>query len=133
MNTHMLSRTKHIRDDGGLCELVSMKYNDEPFIGIHSYLVSIAPNMIRANHYHMKKEEWIAPAAGIIELNTIDIHTNNKEKIVLDTKITRYSLINIPPNIAHSLKNIGDCEASVIVFSQTPEDLTDTIPFEVEV
>lgn len=132
MNTHLLSRTKHIRDDGWLCELVSMNYQDEPFFGIHTYLVSIIPNMTRANHYHKKKEEWIALAAGIIELTTVDIRTRNKERTILDTKNKEYSIVHIPPYIAHSLKNIGNCDASVVVFSKNPEDVSDTIPFEVD-
>ncbi|MCK9579551.1 MAG: WxcM-like domain-containing protein [Methanoregula sp.] len=133
MNTHLLSRAKHIRADGWLCELVSMNHSDDPFSDIHTYLVSISPNMTRANHYHKKKEEWIAPTAGIIEISTVDTRTNKKEKIVLDTNTEEYSIVHIPPYIAHSLKNIGNCHASVVVFSKTPEDKTDTIPFEVDV
>jgi len=133
MNTHMLSRTKHIRDDGWVCELVSMNYHDEPFSDVHTYLVSIAPNMTRANHFHKKKEEWIALTAGVVELTTLDIRTKNKERIVLDTKTKEYSIVHIPPDIAHSLKNIGICDASVLVFSKTPEDVSDTIPCEVDV
>ena len=132
MNTHTLSRTKNIRDDGWLCELVSMNYQDEPFSGIHTYLVSITPNMTRANHYHKKKDEWIALTAGIIELATMDVRTNNKERVVLDSKTKEYSIVHIPPYIAHSLKNIGIGDASVVVFSKTPEDVSDTIPFEVD-
>jgi dTDP-4-dehydrorhamnose 3,5-epimerase-like enzyme len=133
MNTQMLSRTKHIRDDGWLCELVSMNYQDEPFSGIHSYVVSIAPNMTRANHYHKEKEEWIAPTAGVIELATEDIRTCVKERVVLDTKTKEYSIVHISPYVAHSLKNIGSCDASVVVFSKTPEDVSDTISYEVNI
>jgi dTDP-4-dehydrorhamnose 3,5-epimerase-like enzyme len=110
-----------------------MNHSDDPFSDIHTYLVSISPNMTRANHYHKKKEEWIAPTAGIIEISTVDTRTNKKEKIVLDTNTEEYSIVHIPPYIAHSLKNIGNCHASVVVFSKTPEDKTDTIPFEVDV
>lgn len=131
MNTNILSRIKHIRDDGWLCELVSMNYQDDPFSDIHTYLVSIAPNMTRANHFHKKKEEWIALTSGVVELSTLDIRTENKERIVLDTRTKEYSIVHIPPYIAHSLKNIGSYDASVVVFSKTPEDVSDSIPFEV--
>ena len=132
MNTHLLSRTKHIRDDGWLCELVSMNYHDEPFSDIHTYIVSITPSMIRANHYHKKKEEWIALTGGIIELMTVDIRTNHKERMILDAKSKDYAIVHIPPYIAHSLKNVGSCDAGVVVFSLTPEEVADTIPFEVD-
>ena len=131
MNVQILSRSKHIRDDGWLSELVSMNYQDEPFACVHSYLVSITPGHTRANHYHLKKDEWLAPASGIIELLTEDIRTHEKERYVLDTMTKDYSMIHIPPFIAHTLKNPGSAEASVVVFSQTPEDLADTIKFEV--
>lgn len=131
MNVRILSRAKHIRDDGWLSELVSMNYTDEPFTGVHSYLVSITPGHTRANHYHEKKEEWLAPASGTIELLTEDIHSHVKEQYILDTKTKEYSLIYIPPFIAHTLKNSGAGDASVVVFSRTPEDLSDTIRYEV--
>ena len=128
-----LPRIKHIRDDGWLCELISMNYHDQPFSDVHSYIVSIVPHQARANHYHKKKEEWIAPAAGEIEITLEDIRSKENQKIVLDTKTKDYSIIHIPPFIAHSIKNTGDYEASIIVFSKTPEDKTDTIPYEVKV
>jgi len=131
MNVRILSRTKHIREDGWLSELVSTNYADEPFTCVHSYLVSITPGHTRANHYHEKKEEWLAPASGIIELLTEDIFSHVKEQYILDTNTKDYSLIYIPPFIAHTLKNTGTGEASVVVFSRTTEDLSDTIRFEV--
>ena len=69
-----LKRQKHAREDGWLCELVSEIYDDEPFTGIHSYLVSVSPGRSRANHYHRKKEEWIAITSGkiILSLEWID-------------------------------------------------------------
>jgi len=110
-----------------------MNYQDEPFFGIHTYLVSITPGMVRANHYHKKKEEWIAPTAGSVEISTLNVRTNCKEKVILDTQPKVYSIVHIPPYIAHSLKNIGNGDASVVVFSKTPEDKSDTIPCEVDV
>ena len=128
-----LPRVKHVRDDGWLCELISMNYHDQPFSDLHSYIVSIVPHQTRANHYHKRKEEWIAQAAGEIEIALENILSKETQKIVLDTKTKDYSIIHIPPFIAHSIKNTGNCEASIIVFSKTPEDKTDTIPYEVKV
>jgi dTDP-4-dehydrorhamnose 3,5-epimerase-like enzyme len=65
MNVTRLPRQKHVRDDGWLAELISMKYTDDPFCGIHSYIVSICPGRSRANHFHRKKKNgsllWQAP------------------------------------------------------------------------
>ncbi|UUX91617.1 hypothetical protein [Methanoplanus endosymbiosus] len=77
-----LKRQKHAREDGWLSELVSEVYDDEPFTGIHSYLVSVSPGRSRANHYHRKKEEWIAITSGkiILSLEWIDEEKKENEK-----------------------------------------------------
>ena len=108
-----------------------MNYDDQPFLNVHSYLVSVFPGRTRANHYHKKKEEWIALTAGVLEIILEDIRTKERETIVLDTKTKEYAIIYIPPCIAHSIKNIGDSEAVIVVFSRTPEDRDDTISYEV--
>ncbi|MFA4861815.1 hypothetical protein [Methanoregula sp.] len=86
MNVPVLPWQKHVRDDGWLAELVSMKYKYTPFTGIHSYVVSVSPGRSRANHYPEKKEEWIALAAGTAALHLVDIKTGVRESRVLDTR-----------------------------------------------
>ena len=129
MNVTRLPRQKHVRDDGWLAEIISMKYTDHPFCGIHSYIVSIRPGKSRANHVHQKKEEWIAPAAGTVQLLLEDIVTGERESMVLDSRSPDYGLVRIPPSVAHSVQNTGEEDAVVIVFSRTPEDPEDTRPF----
>jgi dTDP-4-dehydrorhamnose 3,5-epimerase-like enzyme len=129
MDITRLPRKKHVREDGWLAELISMKYQDHPFLGVHSYVVSIAPERSRANHYHREKKEWIAPAAGTVMLLLEDIRTGERQSVLLDTRSDEYGLICIPPSIAHAVRNTGEGEAAVIVFSKTPEETEDTIPF----
>lgn len=125
-----LPRTKHIREDGWLSELVSMNYEDEPFNCVHSYMVSVKPGKVRANHYHKKKEEWIALAAGKIALHLKNVVSGEREKVVLDVLSEAYELIYIPPFVAHAVENICDHEACIVVFSKNPEDKEDTIRYE---
>jgi len=129
MNVTRLPRQKHEWDDGWLAELISMKYTDHPFCGIHSYIVSIRPGNSRANHVHEKKEEWMAPAAGTVRLLIEDIMTGDRESMVLDSPSPYYGLVCIPPSIVHSMQNICEEDSVVIVFSRTPEDPRDTRPF----
>lgn len=129
MNVTLLPRQKHVRDDGWLAELISMKYTDHPFCGIHSYIVSICVGRSRANHFHRKKEEWIAPVAGTARLLLEDMATGEREFVLLDSRSQDYGLVFIPPSIAHSVQNTGEEDAVVIVFSRTPEDPEDTLPF----
>jgi dTDP-4-dehydrorhamnose 3,5-epimerase-like enzyme len=131
MLSERLSRTRHIRDDGWLAEIIPMDSPDTPFLGVHTYVVSITPGRSRANHYHTKKEEWIAPAAGKILLYLEDSRTKEKEILTLDSSSEDYQVIHILPFIAHSVKNAGTGEASIVVFSKTPEDKVDTFPYTI--
>jgi dTDP-4-dehydrorhamnose 3,5-epimerase-like enzyme len=131
MLSDRLKRAKHIRDDGWLAETISMNYPDHPFSGVHTYVVSIAPGRSRANHYHEKKEEWIALAAGRVDLVLEDIRTKEWETVVMDSSSEDYFVVHIPPFVAHSVRNTGDGEAAVVVFSRTPEDKEDTIAYSI--
>ncbi len=127
-----LSRVKHKREDGWLSELISMNYRDDPFNCLHSYLVSINPRKTRAEHYHKRKEEWLAITSGKIILLLEDVNSKKKERIFLDSNSEDYKIIYIPPLVAHTIKNFGSTKASLVVFSKTPEDLEDTIPYKTE-
>jgi oxalate decarboxylase/phosphoglucose isomerase-like protein (cupin superfamily) len=124
-----LSRARHKRDDGWLSELVSLKYSDEPFNCIHTYLVVIRPGKVRAQHYHKKKEEWIAITSGSVSLCLRHVKSGQEVNILLEIDSDDYNVIYVPPLVAHALKNIGESEASVVVFSKTLPEPGDTIPF----
>lgn len=126
-----LLRTKHTREDGWLSELISMVYPDNPFKCVHTYIVAINPGMTRARHYHRKKEEWLALTHGKIMLLLEDTRTGERDRVDLCTDDPETKIIYIPPKVAHALRNSGDHEAGVIVFSRSPEDKEDTIPYEV--
>ena len=125
-----LARLKHIREDGWLSELISTNYKDEPFDCVHTYIVSIQPGRTRANHYHRKKEEWIAITAGKINLYLKDVRSDEEDKVTLDASTEEIEIILVPPFIAHALENVDSGNSSVIVFSKSPEDKEDTIPFK---
>jgi dTDP-4-dehydrorhamnose 3,5-epimerase-like enzyme len=125
-----LCREKHARDDGWLCELVSMKYDDDPFSCVHAYMVSVAPGRSRANHYHQKKEEWFAVVSGRIEVLLSHLHTGDSASVVLDCADPICRLLYIPPFVAHSIRNPESTASTLVVFSRSPEDRDDTIPFD---
>ena len=125
-----LARTKHKRENGWLSELVSLKYSDNPFTCIHSYLVVLHPGRVRAQHYHKKKEEWFAITSGSVSLCLKHVESQQEEKIPLEIDSDEYKVIYVPPFVAHALKNIGESDASVAVFSKTPAEPDDTFPFQ---
>ena len=126
-----IHREKLRRDDGWLSELISMKYDDQPFSCLHSYLVSITPGRSRADHYHDNKEEWVAIASGRLDLHLEDARTKERACIHLDAESDDYRMIYIPQGVAHLMVNTAEGESSVIVFSRFPEKAGDTVPYEV--
>ncbi len=128
-----LIRKKYSRDDGWLAELVSSEHEDVPFTGVHSYVVVIKPKKFRAMHYHKRKEEWLAIVTGKIKVVLEDVETKEKVEIILDEDSVEYTLLYIPPMVGHVVKNVGENNASLVVFSKTAEIPGDTIDYEMEV
>jgi len=128
-----LHREKHSREDGFLCELISTKYKDSPFSCFHSYLVVIRPDKIRAMHYHKQKQEWLALTSGEIKLVLENINTKERSEIKMGIEEENYRLIYIPPFFAHAIKNIGDFDASIVIFAEKSEKIEDTIEYRMEI
>jgi oxalate decarboxylase/phosphoglucose isomerase-like protein (cupin superfamily) len=127
-----LYRTKHSRDDGWLCELVSMRYDDDPFRCVHAYTVTVNPGKSRANHYHREKEEWFAVVSGRIEVRLRHIVGGDSASVLLDTEDPACRILYIPPFVAHSIRNPHAVPSTLVVFSKSPENREDTIPFDVD-
>lgn len=70
--------------------------------------------------------------AGTARLLLEDMVTKERESVLLDSHSQDYGLVFIPPSIAHSVQNTGEEDAVVIVFSRTPEDPEDTLPFRLD-
>lgn len=124
----VLNREKKCSSSGFLAELVSSKYKDTPF-KIHSYIVKISSNWVRAEHYHKKKEEWITPALGKTLLKMKNVKNKKKKEYLLDFEDKKQKIIYIPPYWAHSIKAING-NSVVVVFLLTPGDKKDTIPYK---
>lgn len=133
MNVSELYREKHSREDGFLCELISPKYKDSPFNCFHSYLVVIRPDKIRAMHYHKNKIEWLALCAGKIKLVLENVKTNERFNIEIDIEKDNYKIIKIPPYFAHAVKNIGNYDSSIVIFTEKSEIIEDTIDYQMEI
>lgn len=124
----VLNRKKHYSPSGFLAELVSSKYKDTPF-KIHSYIVKINSNCVRAEHYHKNKEEWITPVFGKTLLKMMNIKNKKKREYLLDFKEKIQKIIYIPPCWAHSIKAVDD-DSAIVVFSLNPEDKEDTFHYK---
>ncbi|MBI5148222.1 WxcM-like domain-containing protein [Candidatus Pacearchaeota archaeon] len=101
MNSEIIKLEKHEDKRGSLVEF-------HPYC----YFVTFHPGMVRGNHYHLEKIEWIiAPEESRIEIILEDIKTKTRRKFILDN----LERLTIGPGVAHAFKNIGDVKAIMIV------------------
>ena len=128
MDIKIFNNNKHVRADGWLSELFTKKAFKD-FDCIHSYIVSINPKQARAKHYHKEKTEIIAPVYGKVEIILEDIYTKKRKNIVLSADDDQIKLIQIPPKIAHIVKNPTDNICRIVVFSNS-NDLKDTFSYD---
>jgi dTDP-4-dehydrorhamnose 3,5-epimerase-like enzyme len=124
----VLNRIKHYSPSGFLAELVSLKYKDAPFNKIHSYLVKIKKGYSRAQHYHAKKKEWMTPIFGKTLLRLESVKTKKRKEYLLNLNDENQKIIYIPPFWAHSI-TARKRDSGIIVFSLTPENKKDTVPY----
>lgn len=70
--------------------------------------------------------------SGNIKIVVEDLGTNKRKEIILDETMDTYSLIYIPPMVAHVIKNVGNGNANIVVFSKSPVIKGDTITYKME-
>ena len=76
---------------------------------------SINVGFSRGGHYHNTKNEKFLLIKGRVEFNFLNIFTKEKYSINIGEKENK--VIESIPGWAHNIKNIGDCEAFVILWS----------------
>lgn len=104
----MLEKPKHTDFRGCLVDFLTRKELKKPQIFGHIYFVTFnRPGVIRGNHYHTKKEEYLGVVLGKVQVDIEDIKTKKRWSFVLDAENTRFTLLQINPNIAHAIKNLS--------------------------
>ena len=86
--------------------------------------VSVAyPGKVRGNHYHTRKVEWFCVPAGKGSLLLKDRETGETREVVMG--VENMKTIKIEPDTVHAIKNIGEEDMVLIVYSNEsfdPED-----------
>jgi len=78
--------------------------------------VSVAhPGETRGSHYHDRTTEWFCVIRGAGTLRLEDISTGEKMPLTL-TGENRLS-VEIPPLVAHTIQNDGDCDLYLLAFA----------------
>ena len=90
--------------------------------------VSVAyPGKVRGNHYHTRKVEWFCVPAGKGFLLLKDRETGETREVVM--WIENLKTIKIEPGAIHAIKNIGEEDMVLIVYSNEPFDSEDPDTF----
>lgn len=88
-------------------------------------LISAKPGIVRGNHYHKTKAEWLCIIRGKAKFVYEDNKTGERKEVIMSGE--EPSLIRTPVNVAHAIKNIGDDDLYMIEISnQIYEEIPDT-------
>jgi len=102
------------------------KYQSEIFGEI--YLVTVLPNKIRAEHYHIIANEWFTVLQGELIITLEDI--KSKERINYTLNSLNKTILFIPSGIAHKIFNPSiNSESILLAYSSIKYDSQDTKPY----
>jgi len=122
-NIEILDLDKKSDERGWLIEVLGGELPDgcKKFGQIH---VSVAyPGKVRGNHYHTRKVEWFCVPTGKGLLNLKDRETGETKEVMMG--VNNLKTIKIEPGTIHAIKNIGEDDMVLIVYSNEsfdPED-----------
>ena len=113
---------KHVDNRGWLAEFFRPEITGSNKLG-QVTITTANPGIIKANHFHKRKNEWYCVIKGTMELALKNIKTNEKETIILYED--KLKLVKIPPNVSHGFKNIGKDMLFVLMYVDEPFDPVD--------
>ncbi len=86
--------------------------------------VSVAhPGKVRGNHYHKRKTEWFSVPTGSGLLLLKDLATGEEQEILMGENALK--TVKITPGIVHAIKNNGEREMVLIVYTDETFDPQD--------
>lgn len=118
--------TKHVDSRGWLAEIFRPEDVSKTMKG-QITITTAHPDIVKANHYHKKMNEWYCVVKGKMLLVLKDVNTGEKKEIILSEE--NLSIIKIEPWLAHGFKNIGNDMLFVVMYIDRPFDPNDTDTF----
>ena len=117
---------KHIDNRGWLAEFFRPELIGSNKLG-QVTITTAYPGIVKANHYHKRKNEWYCVIKGKMELVIKNNNTGERENIILSED--ELKLIKISPNISHGFKNIGKDMLYLLMYIDEPFDPEDSDTF----
>lgn len=107
----MLHPTTHVDPRGRLAELLRVDVLGREVRQV--YVVTIEPGASRADHYHLKKTEWVSVLSGRCRIALTDVKTRERRVVELDG--ARWSVLEVPPGLHHVLTNDAPAECIALI------------------
>ncbi len=121
-------RVKQLRvipdERGRLMEM--LRRDDEIFVDFgQTYLTTMYPGVTKAWHYHKLQHDHFVCVRGMIKLVLYDEREGSPTKGVVNEFFLgdhNPQLVQIPPNVWHGFKNIGETESLIVNVVTKPYD-----------
>ena len=78
------------------------------------YMVTFAPNSVRACHYHKEKREYLFVAYGKCKIVLENVQTKKRTEFTLDSSDDKVIRITVEPFVAHGIMNLSS-QVSVVI------------------
>lgn len=111
---------KHNDKRGILLEIFKENGNNESVKQVY-YSIS-SPGVVRGNHYHLRKIEWLSVIKGSARILCEDLVTKQKEEILISDE--NPAVVKISPFITHAIKNVGQEDMYLLVAASEVFDPT---------
>ena len=110
-----------VSDKRGWLTIILNEKTGQPICNIH-YSYS-EPGVVRGNHYHKHKIEWVCVTCGSGRIVLEDIVAKERKEFVITGKSP--VLVKIPPKVAHAIEN-NDPSAPMHLLSMVNEEFSST-------
>lgn len=105
------SLRKHTDSRGWLMENAKPEFLSEIR---HFFICQSKPGQIRGNHYHHHKKEWFFILQGEARVYLYDLRTKKRKSFIV--KQGSNKLIEMAPEVAHAIQNIGKEKLLMLAF-----------------
>lgn len=92
------------------------------------YVTAARPGEVKGNHYHRRTREWFCVVCGQGQLVTKNVATGETAEFILS--VDEPHTIEVSPNVAHAVKNVGQDLMVLLAYADEPYDPDD--PDEVQ-
>jgi len=108
---------------GWLIEALGANDMEAPAEFGHIHVSVADPGKVRGNHYHKRKLEWFCVPTGLGKLILKDLESGEEKELLMGED--HLFTVKITPNVVHAIKNIGEKDMALIVYSSETFDPDD--------